>query len=94
MAEMKLANTEAMRQGMKQPITNINEANKFLREVYIPKHNKKFAVLPVSDTNMHRELREEERDTLETIFSIHSTRTIMNDYTISFQNQLYQLHAG
>lgn len=94
LAEMKLANTEARRNKTKQPITNIDEANKFLKEVYIPKHNKKFAVLPASDTNMHRELREEEKAVLETVFSIHSERKIMNDYTISFQNQLYQLHAG
>lgn len=103
-AEMKLANIEAVRNitntgisgknGIKQPITNIDEANKFLKEVYIPKHNKKFAVLPVSETNMHRELRDEEKEVLETVFSIHSKRKIMNDYTISFNNQLYQLHRG
>jgi hypothetical protein len=101
---MKLANIEAVRNitntgisgknGIKQPITNIDEANKFLKEVYIPKHNKKFAVLPVSETNMHRELRDEEKEVLETVFSIHSKRKIMNDYTISFNNQLYQLHRG
>jgi transposase len=105
-AEMKLINLEAkkketrdgtkngIKDEIKKPITNIDEANKFLKEVYIPKHNKKFAVLPASETNMHRELRLEEKEQLETIFSIHSIRKIMNDYTISFQNQLYQLHAG
>lgn len=94
LAEMRLINMEARRNGMKQPITNIDEANKFLKEVYILKHNKKFAVLPLSETNMHRELKKEEKEKLETVFSIHSRRKIMNDYTISFHKQLYQLHTG
>lgn len=94
LAEMKLVNMEATRNTGKPSITNLDEANAFLKEIYLPKHNKKFWVLPVSKTNMHRELREEEKEVLETVFSIHSERKIMNDYTLSFQNQLYQLHTG
>jgi hypothetical protein len=75
-------------------ITTIDEANVFLKEIYIPKHNMKFSVLPKSDTNMHRELREDERVRIDTVFSIHSDRKINNDYTISFKTQIYQLHAG
>ena len=92
-AEMRLANMEAIHNKKQLPITNIDDANRFLKDIYIPKHNKKFAVLPTSETNMHRSLREEEKEQLETIFSIHSTRKIMNDYTVSFHNQLYQLHG-
>ena len=73
-AEMKLAG-----------IRTIEEANRFLKEVYIPKHNAKFAVIPKSSTNMHREIREEEKTNLDSIFSVHSTRKIQNDYTISFK---------
>lgn len=80
-AEMRLANMEAIHNKKQLPITNIDDANRFLKDIYIPKHNKKFAVLPTSETNMHRSLREEEKEQLETIFSIHSTRKIMNDYT-------------
>jgi len=75
-------------------ITTIDEANTFLKEIYIPKHNAKFAVVPKSDTNMHRTPREDERLKLNTIFSIHSDRKINNDYTISFKKQIYQLHGG
>jgi hypothetical protein len=75
-------------------IRTIEEANRFLKEVYIPKHNAKFAVIPKSSTNMHREIREEEKTNLDSIFSVHSTRKIQNDYTISFKKQIYQLHAG
>jgi hypothetical protein len=75
-------------------ISTMEEANRFLREVYIPKHNAKFAVLPKSKTNMHREIREDEKSKLESIFSIHFTRKIGNDYTILFKKQIYQLQAG
>jgi hypothetical protein len=70
------------------------EANIFLREVYIPKHNKRFAVIPRSESNQHRVLREEEKLQLESIFSIHDKRKIMNDFTISFKTHIYQLHTG
>jgi hypothetical protein len=80
---MKLAN-----------IATIEEANIFLKEVYIPVHNAKFAVVPKSRTNMHREMRDEEKDRLPSIFSVHSVRKIQNDYTISFKTNIYQLHEG
>jgi len=70
------------------------EANIFLREVYIPKHNKKFAVIPRSESNQHRMLREDQKQQLESIFSLHYQRKIMNDFTLSFKTQIYQLHTG
>jgi hypothetical protein len=82
-SEMKLAG-----------IKTREEANIFLRDVYIPKHNQKFAVVPRSESNQHRALREEEKQELESIFSIHDQRKIMNDFTISFKTQIYQLHTG
>lgn len=82
-AEMKL-----------EGIATIDEANIFLKEIYIPKHNAKFAVVPKSNTNMHRTMREDECRQLNTIFSVHSDRKITNDYTISFKKQIYQLHGG
>jgi len=82
-AEMKLAG-----------ISDIDDANTFLKDVYIPLHNAKFSVIPKCDTNMHRSLREDEKTKLDTVFSIHSQRKIGNDYTISFKTQTYQLHVG
>lgn len=82
-SEMKLAG-----------IKTREEANIFLRDIYLPKHNKKFAVLPCSESNQHRELREEEKIQLESIFSIHDVRKVMNDFTISFKTHIFQIHAG
>ena len=75
-------------------IWDIKKANTFLKEVYIPKHNKKFSVVPKSETNMHREAREEEKEKIESIFSIHSKRKIANDFTLSFKTQIYQLYSS
>jgi hypothetical protein len=75
-------------------IASREEANRFLKEVYIPRHNAKFAVVPKSVTNMHREIREDEKIRIESVFSVHSARKIQNDYTISFKKRIYQLHAG
>lgn len=82
-AEMKLAG-----------ITTREEANIFLRDIYLPQHNQKFAVLPISESNQHRLLRDEEKEQLDSTFSIHSQRKIMNDFTLSYKTQIYQIHAG
>ncbi|MBU1345245.1 MAG: ISNCY family transposase [Proteobacteria bacterium] len=69
-------------------ISTKEEANEFL-EGYLPKHNKKFSNLPVNIANLHREIPEELN--LESIFSIKTKRVLKNDWTISYNNQLYQV---
>lgn len=75
----------------KADISDIAEANIFLQEVFLPKYNKKFKVVPRSNSNMYRSLRDDEKENLSQIFSEHKTRVIMNDYTIRFENKYYQL---
>ncbi len=70
-----------------------DEANQFIREQYIPDHNKRFSV-PAKNTNdAHRPLSDDLRTKLSSIFSIQSKRKVNNDYTIQFKNQWYQLEA-
>ncbi|MDI6752699.1 MAG: ISNCY family transposase, partial [bacterium] len=72
-------------------LDNINtkeEANRFLEE-YLLKHNKKFSKLPVNMTNLHREIPKEMN--LDSILSIKTKRVLKNDWTISYNNQLYQI---
>lgn len=73
-------------------ISTMKEANKFL-EQYIPKFNKKFAVIANQPTNLHKEVKKELKKKLPQIFSIQKTRKINNDYTIMFENKFYQLEA-
>ena len=72
-------------------ISTVAEANVFLREKFIPHFNAKFSVEPVSASDMHQPLTEQERRNLPSIFSRQEIRTIQNDFTFSFQNQWHQL---
>jgi len=74
-----------------QNISNIQTANKFLEEVFIPDFNKKFAVVPAKRGNLHRPLTETDKQKIDDVFSVHSTRVVMNDFTVQFKNQYFQL---
>jgi len=74
-------------------IRNREAANRFLKETYLPDHNERFRVPPRQDGDAHRPLTEELRKQLPSIFSIQSTRTVTNDFTVRFKNQWYQLAA-
>jgi hypothetical protein len=72
-------------------INTIAEANIFLRDVFIPKFNKQFAVAPKKEANLHRQLSEKQLQELPGIMSVQSERTVFNDYTIRIHNNYYQL---
>jgi hypothetical protein len=71
-------------------ISSILEANEFLKmSDFITKHNAKFAVESALKGDAHRSI---ELYDLEAIFSIREGRILANDYTISYNKQLFQLH--
>ncbi len=78
--EMRLAN-----------ISNPEDGNKFLEEVFIPKFNDKFAVTPTKKGNVHRSLTDTDKANMNRIFSVQSERVINNDFTIQFKTKWYQL---
>jgi len=67
------------------------EANRFAREVLIPKHNSKFSVVAQKKGNLHQALNEIEKKNLDKIFSVQNTRVVLNDFTIRFKGKWYQL---
>jgi transposase len=71
-------------------ITDIECANKFLK-TYIPKFNAKFAVVPAKKKDLHKKPIKQIKEKLPQIFSIQNERVVMNDYTIRFANNYYQL---
>lgn len=73
-------------------INTIAEANKFLKEVFIPKFNAQFGVAPKKKNDLHRNLNEKQKNDLSKILSIQSERRVNNDYTIRFKNNYYQLN--
>lgn len=72
-------------------ISDIETANIFLMNVFIPEFNAKFAVVPMKEHDLHRRLSLTEQEQLTTIFSVRSERIVNNDFTIRFKNNWYQL---
>jgi len=69
-------------------ISTIKEANKFLKS-YWSKHNKKFAVKPLKQSNMHR-LVPKGMD-LDAILCKRTKHPLRNDFTIVHDKKLYQI---
>lgn len=82
---------KALREGN---IHDIETANKYIKERFLPDFNKKFMVEPRWKANLHNPLRDEEKEKLNQIFSVHKTRKIMNDFTIRFDNKYIQLYRN
>jgi len=77
-----------------EDISDIETANIFLKEKFIPDFNKKFMVESRWNSNLHILLRIDEESKLDQIFSEHKERKIMNDFTIRFENNFYQLYRN
>jgi hypothetical protein len=75
-------------------ICDIDNANKFLNEIFLPKYNFKFNVEPREKANLHIPLSKDELEHLDQIFSKHSKRKLKNDFTIAFKNKHYQLYRN
>lgn len=72
-------------------ISDVQSADRFLEEIFIPDFNRKFAVAAKSKANMHTPLTVAERKQLPSILSRHTQRVVQNDFTFSFNSQWYQL---
>jgi len=73
-------------------IDNIEEANKFLQEEFIPKFNKKFGVKAKKKGDLHRKLNKQEKGSLNHIFSIKNQRVVRNDFVVQYRNRYFQLN--
>lgn len=71
-------------------ISNIAEANDYLRKVFIGQFNKRFSVNPES-VDVHRSAEGYE---LENIFCYKTSRQVRNDYTINLAGGYVQLIRG
>jgi hypothetical protein len=69
-------------------VNSVDQANAFLIN-YLPTHNTKFKVKPVSEADVHRPARFMRE--LDKIFCIREERTLKNDFTIAYNGKLYQI---
>ena len=70
-------------------ISTKEDGTKYFREVYIPKHNAKFAVLPKDPENMHKAMLP--TDDLARIFTAQTQRVISKVLVVQYKNTRYQL---
>lgn len=69
-------------------IRDIAQANAFLRDVYLEKHNQKFAVAPKKEANLHRCSKGYD---FRRIFCLKEERKVKNDFTVQYKKQWFQL---
>ena len=72
-------------------ISNIKDANEFIKKEFIPKFSKKFNVKAKKKGDLHRKLDKKEKANLNHIFSIKHTRKVRNDFVIQYKNRYFQL---
>ncbi len=69
-------------------ISTIEEANRFIREEYLTKHNEKFSVKAREEADLHSSVS---AYNLDNIFCLKSERQVNNDSTISYKTRWFQL---
>src|SRR3989338_10742898 len=72
-------------------ISNQEEGNRYLKDIFIPAFNKQFGVVPSKEGDVHRALSEPEKENLSSAFSIQDTRKVSNDFCVQYENQWMQL---
>lgn len=70
------------------------EGDQFLKDLFIPWFNKRYSVVACEGGDLHQRLTVKEKNQLDSIFSRQTTRTVNNDFTISFDKTWYQLTKG
>lgn len=70
-------------------ISDLEEANRFLREEFLPPFNDKFSCSPEQPADLHRAL--EPALDLDRIMAVHEERVVQNDWTIRWKNRFLQL---
>lgn len=70
-------------------VCDLEGANRFLREVYLPEWNRRWRQAPACEADAHRPLRPDQK--LASILSHVESRQVGNDYTVSWHGQKWQI---
>lgn len=73
----------------RKQITSHEQANVYLRNEYLPEHNRRFAREAARPEDYHR--RAPRAAELDRIFRLETERTISNDWVVRYQNRFFQL---
>ena len=69
-------------------VSTIEQANRFLQEVFVPFWEQRFTVVPRQSQDAHRSLG---RYRLEQILSVREARSVANDYTVRWAGQRWAI---
>ena len=72
-------------------VTTLEEANRYLEEVYLPKINAKFAKEAADPVDAHRPAAGHD---LAAILCVQERRRVANDWTVSVDGQAWQIEPG
>ena len=72
-----------------QGIGTVGEANRYLRQQYLPDHNRRFRREPASPQDYHRKAPGPRE--LDAIFRLEEERTISNDWVVRYQGRFLQI---
>jgi transposase/predicted transcriptional regulator len=72
-----------------QNISDISDANKFLKDYFIDNLNKKFSCLPENNLDLH--CKNFKEINLSKIFCFRYKRVISNDWTVRYKNKIFQI---
>ncbi len=78
----------------KMRLRNIGEyeaANRFVKEIYLPQHNAKYAVAPREKADFHYRLPA--RMDLDQVFCLEQERKVGNDWVVQYGNRWLQIEA-
>lgn len=70
-------------------ISSIDQANDYLKQVFIPSHNQRYGAPPGSSQSVFSELEPQLKQNLDYILALHHTRTILNGNVISYHGKQY-----
>lgn len=70
-------------------ITNIKDANQYIKDIYLPRHNEQFCVQPASDQRAF--IPWSSTIALEDILCIEESRTVQNDNTVRYNGLVLQI---
>jgi transposase len=70
-------------------ITNIEDANRYIRDVYLPRHNKQFSVKPACSESAF--VPWASTISIKEVLCIQEDRTVQKDNTIHYENLILQI---
>jgi transposase len=73
----------------RKKIATYDEANAFLKQEYLPEHNRRFSIQAASPEDFHT--KAPGKRALDDVFRLEEGRTIGNDWVVRYQNRLLQV---